>query len=68
MMEIESCSSYGRFKLYDQLELLEFKDKYVIKSVASPDQGFSIGRRDGNIEPINGKLFIPFSLLLLLLF
>ncbi|KAJ4704408.1 Phosphoinositide phosphatase [Melia azedarach] len=57
MMEIESCSSDGRFKLYDQLELLEFKDKYVIKSVASPDQGFSIGRRDGNIEPINDETF-----------
>ncbi|GMY25520.1 phosphoinositide phosphatase sac8 [Fagus crenata] len=44
----------GRFKLYDQLELQEFQDKYVIKSVESPDQGFSIGRRDGNVEPLNG--------------
>ena len=47
----------GRFKLYDQLELQEFQDKYVIKSVESPDQGFSIGRRDGNVEPLNGKRF-----------
>ncbi|EEF30272.1 suppressor of actin, putative [Ricinus communis] len=43
----------GRFKLYDQLELHEFQDKYVIKSVESPNRGFSIGRSDGNIEPLN---------------
>lgn len=54
-MEIESSASSGRFKLHDQLELLEFKDKYVIKSVESTDQGFSIDRRDGNIEPLNGN-------------
>ncbi|XP_021906247.1 phosphoinositide phosphatase SAC8 [Carica papaya] len=47
-MEIVPISN--RFKLYDQLELQEFHDKYVIKSVESPDQGFSICRRDGNIE------------------
>lgn len=55
IMEIEPSSSSGRFKLHDQLELLEFKDQYVIKSVESPDQGFSIDRRDGNIEPLNGN-------------
>ncbi|GAV73568.1 Syja_N domain-containing protein [Cephalotus follicularis] len=53
-MEIES-SSPRNFKLYDQLQLLEYQDKYVITSVQSLDQGFSIGRRDGNIEPINDE-------------
>lgn len=55
IMEIEPSLSSGRFKLHDQLELLEFKDQYVIKSVESPDQGFSIDRRDGNIEPLNDE-------------
>lgn len=59
-------ASSGRFKLYDQLELQEFQDKYVIKSIESPNQGFSIGRRDGNVEPLTGKTFsvsfsFPFS-------
>ncbi|KAL5742523.1 hypothetical protein ACOSP7_029255 [Xanthoceras sorbifolium] len=52
-----SPSSSGRFKLYDQLKLQEFKDKYVIESVQAPDQGFSIGRSDGNIEPLNDDKF-----------
>ena len=52
----DGASSGGsRFKLYDQLELQEFQDKYVIKSIESPNQGFSIGRRDGNVEPLTGK-------------
>uniref|UniRef100_A0A5B7A5K7 Putative phosphoinositide phosphatase SAC8 n=1 Tax=Davidia involucrata TaxID=16924 RepID=A0A5B7A5K7_DAVIN len=42
-----------RFNLWNQLELHEFQDKFVIKAVESPDQGFSIGRSDGNIEPLN---------------
>lgn len=50
-MEIQAFS--GGFKLYDQLELQEFQDKFVINSLQSPDQGFSISRRDGNIEPLN---------------
>ncbi|KAF3448173.1 hypothetical protein FNV43_RR08884 [Rhamnella rubrinervis] len=45
-------SSGGRFKLYEELELQEFKDKFVIKSVESPSRGFSIGRSDGNIEQL----------------
>nr|XP_023893475.1 phosphoinositide phosphatase SAC8 isoform X2 [Quercus suber] len=49
-----ASSGGGRFKLYDQLELQEFQDKYVIKSIESPNQGFSIGRRDGNVEPLTG--------------
>ena len=50
-----SSSSAGNFKLYDQLELQEFPDKYVVKSVEVPDQGFVLGRRDGTIEPLNGN-------------
>ncbi|XP_044473946.1 phosphoinositide phosphatase SAC8 isoform X1 [Mangifera indica] len=49
-MESESSSSSGKFRLYEHLELLEFKDKYVIKSLESPNQGFSIDRSDGNIQ------------------
>ncbi|XP_050243956.1 phosphoinositide phosphatase SAC8 isoform X3 [Quercus robur] len=49
-----ASSGDSRFKLYDQLELQEFQDKYVIKSIESPNQGFSIGRRDGNVEPLTG--------------
>lgn len=48
------ASSGGRFKLHDQLELREFQDKFMIKSVESPDQGFSINRHDGHCEPLNG--------------
>lgn len=47
--------SGGKFKLYDQLQLQEFPDKYVIISAEAPDQGFSINRRDGTIEPLNGN-------------
>ncbi|XP_010528958.1 PREDICTED: phosphoinositide phosphatase SAC8 isoform X2 [Tarenaya hassleriana] len=50
-MEIAPSSS--RFKLHDQLELLEFPDKYVVKSSESPDHGFYINRRDGNIDPLD---------------
>ncbi|PON92215.1 Phosphoinositide phosphatase [Trema orientale] len=52
-MESASCSG-GRFKLREKLELQEFQDKFVIKSLESPAQGFSIDRHDGNIEPIHG--------------
>lgn len=51
-----SSSSGGKFKLYEELELQEFQDKFVIKSVQAPGQGFSIGRRDGTIEPLDGKI------------
>ncbi|XP_038697614.1 phosphoinositide phosphatase SAC8 isoform X2 [Tripterygium wilfordii] len=49
---METGSSSGRFKLHDKLELQEFQDKYVVKSIESPGQGFSISRHDGNIEPL----------------
>uniref|UniRef100_A0A9I9CVL8 SAC domain-containing protein n=1 Tax=Cucumis melo TaxID=3656 RepID=A0A9I9CVL8_CUCME len=51
-MEGES-SSCERFKLYDQLELHEFQDRFVVKSVEFPNRGFSINRGDGNIEPLD---------------
>ncbi|CAF2070530.1 unnamed protein product [Brassica oleracea] len=55
-MEIAPFSS--RFKLYDQLELLEFPNKFFIKPVDSHHQGFSVDRRDVNIKPLDaGKLF-----------
>lgn len=55
-METESeSSSPAKFKLYDQLQLQEFPDKFVIKSVESPNHGFSIGRREGNIELLNAE-------------
>lgn len=51
-MEIAPFSS--RFKLYDQLELLEFPNKFFIKPVDSHHQGFSVDRRDVNIKPLDG--------------
>ncbi|GFP92180.1 phosphoinositide phosphatase sac8 [Phtheirospermum japonicum] len=54
-MESETQSdSTSHFKLWSELELQEFTDKFVIKSVESPDQGFSISRLDGNIDELNG--------------
>ncbi|XP_042515794.1 phosphoinositide phosphatase SAC8-like isoform X2 [Macadamia integrifolia] len=40
----------GAFKLCEQMELLEFPDKFLIRSLDSPDQAFSIGRSDGSID------------------
>ncbi|KAL3617490.1 Phosphoinositide phosphatase sac8 [Castilleja foliolosa] len=54
-MEAETqsdCTSH--FRLWSELQLQEFPDKFVIKSVESPDQGFSVGRLDGNIDQLNG--------------
>ncbi|KAE9622224.1 putative phosphatidylinositol-3,4-bisphosphate 4-phosphatase [Lupinus albus] len=54
-MDIEpSSDSPERFKLYDELELLEFQDKFVIKSHQSSNQGFWINRHDGNINLLDG--------------
>lgn len=49
-MESNSTSS---FKLWSELVLEEYTEKFVIKSVESPDQGFSISRLDGNIDKLN---------------
>ncbi|KZV19616.1 hypothetical protein F511_10519 [Dorcoceras hygrometricum] len=52
-MEAENRSfSASHFKLWSELELREFADKFVIKSVESPDQGFSVSRLDGSIEKL----------------
>ncbi|EPS70476.1 hypothetical protein M569_04284, partial [Genlisea aurea] len=54
-MESDNGSdSITEFKLWSELELREFVDRYVIKSVESPDQGFSISRLDGVIERLSG--------------
>ncbi|XP_065852849.1 phosphoinositide phosphatase SAC8 isoform X2 [Euphorbia lathyris] len=50
-----SSSSSGRFKLCDQLELQEFQDKYIIRSLDPPNPGFSICRRHGNIESFHAE-------------
>ncbi|XP_052173172.1 phosphoinositide phosphatase SAC8 isoform X2 [Diospyros lotus] len=42
------------FKLWKELELHEFEDKFVIQAVESPGQGFTIRRSDGTIEPLVG--------------
>lgn len=54
-IEEESSGSNERFKLHDQMDLLEFRDKFVIKSPESPDQGFWISRQDGAINLIEGN-------------
>ncbi|TKY65812.1 Phosphoinositide phosphatase SAC8 [Spatholobus suberectus] len=57
-MDVEPPSiSPERFKLYDELELHEFQDKFVIKSHQSPNQGFWINRLDGNISLLDGDTF-----------
>ncbi|KAF5199854.1 Phosphoinositide phosphatase sac8 [Thalictrum thalictroides] len=43
-----------RFKLFDEMELLQFPDKFVIRSTNSSQNAFSINRTDGNIETIIG--------------
>ncbi|CAA3011461.1 phosphoinositide phosphatase SAC8 [Olea europaea subsp. europaea] len=51
-MEVQSGST-SNFKLWSELELHEFPNKFVIKSIESPDQGFSISRFDGNINDLD---------------
>ncbi|GAB4833671.1 hypothetical protein Ancab_031916 [Ancistrocladus abbreviatus] len=52
-MEIElEASSAENFKLFDQMHLHEFRDKFVVRPVNSPHEGFSIDRCDGNIEAL----------------
>ncbi|XP_039019606.1 phosphoinositide phosphatase SAC8-like isoform X2 [Hibiscus syriacus] len=50
---METGSSSGNFKLHDRLELLEYDDRLVVKSLESPGEGFSICRRQGNIAPLS---------------
>lgn len=60
-METESHSSIqnNNFKLQSELELHEFKDQFVIRSLQFPDQAFSITRSDGTFHKIQG-LFLLF--------
>ncbi|GER55793.1 phosphoinositide phosphatase family protein [Striga asiatica] len=54
-METEiQLNSRSHFKLWSELELQEFADKFAIRSVESPEEGFSISRLDGNIDKLNG--------------
>lgn len=46
--------SPSNFKVWRELELHEFEDKFVFKTLESSDQGFSVSRFDGNIEILNG--------------
>ncbi|KAI3759859.1 hypothetical protein L1987_50242 [Smallanthus sonchifolius] len=57
-MEIEANSSTEKknFKLWSQLELHEFGDKFVIRSLQFPDQGFSIARSDGTFQKLHGEI------------
>ncbi|XP_075103171.1 phosphoinositide phosphatase SAC8 isoform X1 [Nicotiana tabacum] len=54
-MEIEA-NSIQHFKLWSQLELHEFADKFVIRSTESPIEGFSVNRFDGTIHKLNGNM------------
>ncbi|XP_047327292.1 phosphoinositide phosphatase SAC8 isoform X2 [Impatiens glandulifera] len=49
-MEIESRA--GLFKLWNQLELHELPEKFVIRAVDSPNLGFSISRSDGQVHSL----------------
>ncbi|KAF6170431.1 hypothetical protein GIB67_014361 [Kingdonia uniflora] len=49
---MENSISKEGFKLLSQMELLEFPEKLVFRSLDSPQQqSFSIDRSDGNIDP-----------------
>ncbi|KAF5785628.1 putative phosphatidylinositol-3,4-bisphosphate 4-phosphatase [Helianthus annuus] len=51
-MEIETDSSTEKkhFKVFSELELQEFQDKFVIRSLQFPDRAFSIARSDGTFH------------------
>ncbi|KAK4799391.1 hypothetical protein SAY86_024756 [Trapa natans] len=50
---MEDGYSSAGFRLYEELELQEFQNNFVIRSKESPSEGFSIGRREGNIVPLS---------------
>ncbi|XP_042509430.1 phosphoinositide phosphatase SAC8-like [Macadamia integrifolia] len=54
---MENLIPSGGFKLCEQMELVEFPDKFVIRSLDSPGEAFSINRSDGNIETQIGDLY-----------
>ncbi|CAO2820122.1 unnamed protein product [Amaranthus hypochondriacus] len=45
--------SATNFRLFDEMELLEFKDKFVIRAVTSPNHGFSASFFNGDIQPLH---------------
>ncbi|XP_021744899.1 phosphoinositide phosphatase SAC8-like isoform X2 [Chenopodium quinoa] len=53
--ESPTSSATPNFRLINEMELLEFKDKYVIRAVNSPNQGFSASRLDGDIQPLSSN-------------
>lgn len=57
-MEIDPTASTGKshFKLWNKLELHEFQDKFLIRSLEFPDQGFSIARSDGSFHKLDGEV------------
>lgn len=59
---MEGESSSGGFKLHEQLELRESRDRFVIESKESPGDGFFIDRRDGSIELLADGEFPSFFL------
>uniref|UniRef100_A0A803MK73 SAC domain-containing protein n=1 Tax=Chenopodium quinoa TaxID=63459 RepID=A0A803MK73_CHEQI len=56
--ESPTSSATPNFRLIDKMELLEFKDKYVIRAVNSPNQGFSASRLDGHIQPLTSNVVL----------
>ncbi|KAH9610359.1 hypothetical protein KSS87_007429 [Heliosperma pusillum] len=50
-----SSLSNGHFKLFNKMELLEFKDKFVIRAIDSPNHGFCANRFDGNIHSLSSE-------------
>lgn len=50
--ESSPSSTIPHFRVFDEMELLEFKDKYVIRAVNSPNRGFSANRFEGDIQPL----------------
>ncbi|XP_010253772.1 PREDICTED: phosphoinositide phosphatase SAC8 isoform X2 [Nelumbo nucifera] len=54
---MENITPSGGFKLFNQLQLQEFPDKFIIRSTDSPEQAFSIGRSDGVIEQQTGDSY-----------
>jgi hypothetical protein len=55
-VDIFNHVSAKRFKLYDELKLLEFHYKLLINSHRSPNEGFWINLVDININLLNGNL------------
>ncbi|KAL5711442.1 hypothetical protein ACHQM5_021898 [Ranunculus cassubicifolius] len=72
----EEAENEGVFKLFDEMQLQEFSDKFLIRSTNSPEEAFSIDRNNGDIQPLttgqissflcNSYLIIQFVLQIIL--